>query len=165
MIYVPVNNNLCGTMTGVPVTYERGKGYAGFQSGPSFLAPGAKHIGEVQAWNVDTGARAWTHNYPKSANWGSMLTTAGGLVFTGGTADRMLHAFDAASGKLLWEFQVNSAIVAPPTSFMVDGKQYIAVESGWGGDAAGDQRAQERLIPGDYEPIPLGGMIWVFALP
>jgi alcohol dehydrogenase (cytochrome c) len=48
---------------------------------------------------------------------------------------------------------------------MVDGKQYIAVESGWGGDAAGDQRAQERLIPGDYETIPLGGMIWVFALP
>ena len=119
----------------------------------------------MQAWNVDTGAKAWTHIYPKSANWGSMLTTAGGLVFTGGTADRKLHAFDAATGKLLWEFQVNSAIVAPPTSFMVDGKQYIAVESGWGGDAAGDQRAQERLIPGDYEPIPLGGMVWVFALP
>jgi alcohol dehydrogenase (cytochrome c) len=165
LIYIPVNNNLCGTLTGVPVTYARGRGFSGSQSGGSFLAPGTNHIGEVQAWNVDTGAKVWTHIYPRSANWGSMLTTAGGLVFTGGTADRMLHAFDATSGKLLWEFQTNSGIVAPPSSFMVDGKQYIAVESGWGGDASGDQRAQERLIPGDYPPIPTGGMVWVFALP
>jgi alcohol dehydrogenase (cytochrome c) len=164
MIYIPANNNLCGTLTGVPVVYERGKGFSGFQSGPTFLAPGANHIGEVQAWNVDTGMMVWTHVYPKSVTWGSMLTTAGGLVFTGGTADRKLHAFDAATGKLLWEFQTNSGIVAPPTTFMVDGKQYVAVESGWGGDASGDQRAQERLIPGDYEPIPDGGMVWVFAL-
>jgi len=164
MIYIPANNNLCGTLTGVPVVYERGKGFSGFQSGPTFLAPGADHIGEVQAWNVDTGMKVWTHVYPKSVTWGSMLTTAGGLVFTGGTADRKLHAFDAATGKLLWEFQTNSGIVAPPTTFMVDGKQYVAVESGWGGDASGDQRAQERLIPGDYEPIPDGGMVWVFAL-
>jgi alcohol dehydrogenase (cytochrome c) len=166
MIYIPAVNNLCGTLTGVPVTYERGKGFSGAQLGaPSFLAPGATHIGEVQAWNVDTGQKAWTHIYPKSVTWGSMLTTAGNLVFTGGTADRMLHAFDATTGKLLWEFQTNSGIVAPPSSFMVGGKQYIAVETGWGGDAAGDQRAQERLIPGDYTPIPDGGMVWVFALP
>jgi alcohol dehydrogenase (cytochrome c) len=166
MIYIPAVNNLCGTLTGVPVEYVKGKGFSGAQLGaPSLLAPGAKHIGEVQAWNVDTGEKAWTHIYPKSVTWGSMLTTAGNLVFTGGTADRMLHAFDATTGKLLWEFKTNSGIVAPPSSFMIGGKQYIAVETGWGGDAAGDQRAQERLIPGPFEPIPDGGMVWVFALP
>ena len=75
------------------------------------LAPGADHVGEVQAWNVDTGQRVWTHNYPTSPNWGSMLATAGGLVFSGGTNDRKLHAFDAATGKLLWEFPTNSGIL------------------------------------------------------
>ena len=64
-----------------------------------------------------------------------MLTTGGGLVFSGGTNDRKFHAFDAATGKLLWEFPTNSGIIAPPSSFTVDGKQYIAVQSGWGIDS------------------------------
>ncbi|MGH9204429.1 MAG: PQQ-binding-like beta-propeller repeat protein, partial [Vicinamibacterales bacterium] len=124
MAYIPANNNLCGVLTGVPITYARGRAFAGARSGKPFLAPGADHVGEVQAWNVDTGARVWTHAYPMSPNWGSMMTTAGGLVFSGGTNDRRIHAFDATSGKLLWEFQTNSGIVAPPTSFAIDGKQY-----------------------------------------
>src|SRR2546422_2920240 len=43
-----------------------------------------------------------------------MLATGGGLVFTGGTNDRKFHAFDASTGKLLWEFPTNSGILAPP---------------------------------------------------
>ncbi len=70
-------------------------------AGIRLIVPGADHFGEVQAWNVDTGERVWTHNYARSPNWGSMLATAGGLAFTGGTADRKFHAFDAATGKLL----------------------------------------------------------------
>ncbi len=64
MIYIPANNNLCGALMGVPVTYERGKGFAGTQfGGPGFAAPGADHVGgEVQAWNVDTGQRVWRHS-------------------------------------------------------------------------------------------------------
>jgi hypothetical protein len=38
-------------------------------------------VGEVQAWNVDTGEKVWTHKYEKSPNWGAMLVTAGGVVF------------------------------------------------------------------------------------
>ena len=38
MIYIPANNNLCGELTGVPVTYEAGKSFAGSKSGPAFLA-------------------------------------------------------------------------------------------------------------------------------
>jgi len=92
-----------------------------------------------------------------------MLATAGGLVFTGGTNDRMFHAFDASSGELLWEFPTNSGIIAPPASFMVDGKQYIAVQSGWGVDG---QRMQGRLdtFLGTKTDVPQGGVLWVFAI-
>ena len=168
MIYVPANNNMCGSITGAPtVEYRAGSSFTGTTGGgggPTPTVPGADHYGELQAWNVDTGQKAWTHNYPKSPNWGSALATAGGLVFSGGTNDRKIHAFDASSGKLLWEWPTTSGILAPPTSFLVDGKQYIAVHSGWGGDSAGDQATLNRLFPGEYPPVPEGGAIWVFAL-
>jgi len=126
--------------------------------------PGADHYGELQAWNVDTGQRAWTHNYPTSPNWGSALATAGGLVFSGGTNDRKFHAFDAATGKLVWEFPTNSGITGQPSSFMIDGKQYIAVLSGWGVDARAMQARLNRLLPGNYPEVPEGGAVWVFAV-
>ena len=100
-----------------------------------------------------------------SPNWGSMLTTGGGLVFTGGTSDRRFHAFDASTGALLWEFPTNSGILAPPASFAINGRQYIAVESGWGGDSRGMQATLNRLFPGEYPEVPEGGAVWVFGLP
>ena len=168
MIYIPANNNLCGALVGVPIEYSRGKSFSGTRRvGPgAFMAPGATHVGgEVQAWNVDTGMRVWTHEYPSSPNWGSMLATAGGVVFSGGTNDKKVHAFDATSGKLLWEAETNSGIVAPPSTFTVDGKQYLAVLSGWGGDVRGMNGGLNRLFPGKYPDPPEGGGIWVFALP
>jgi alcohol dehydrogenase (cytochrome c) len=165
MIYIPANSGLCGILTGVPIKYQRGRSFAGSQSGGQFTAPGTDHIGEVQAWNVDTGQKVWTHPYPTSPTWGSMLATAGGLVFTGGTNDRKVRAFDATSGKLLWEFVTTSGIVAPPTTFAVNGKQYLAVHSGWGGDPRGMNNGLNRLFPGQYPEVPEGGAVWVFALP
>jgi alcohol dehydrogenase (cytochrome c) len=165
MIYIPANTNLCGVLTGVPVTYQAGKSFAGSQSGQGFIAPGGDHVGEVQAWNVDTGERVWTHPYPTSPTWGSMLATAGGLVFTGGTNDRKIRAFHATTGELLWEFVTTSGIVAPPTTFAVNGKQYLAVHSGWGGDPRGMNNGLQRLFPGQYPEVPEGGAVWVFALP
>jgi len=164
MIYIPANNNMCGSNMGVKTEYKPGKPFVGIGGSRPFTVPGADHFGEVQAWNVDTGEKVWTHAYAKSPNWGSMLATAGGLVFTGGTTDRKFHAFDAATGKLLWEFPTNSGIEAPPTSFLIDGKQYIAIESGWGGDARGDQNTLNRLFPGEFPEVPEGGAVWVFAV-
>jgi alcohol dehydrogenase (cytochrome c) len=128
------------------------------------MAPGADHVGEVQAWNVDTQSRVWTHTYATSPNWGPMLTTGGGLVFTGGTNDRRFHAFDAATGKLLWEFPTNSGIIAPPSTFTVDGTQYVAVQAGWGVDSRGMQAMLNNLSPGNYPEVPEGGAVWVFAV-
>jgi len=164
MIYIPANENLCDTITGAKVAYEPGSRFIGATTALA-LVPGADHVGEVQAWNVDTGMRAWTHTYPTSANWGSMLATGGGLVFSGGTNDRKLHAFDAATGALVWEFPTNSGIIGPPASYTIDGKQYIAVQSGWGIDSRGMQSRLNTLTRGAYPEVPEGGAIWVFAVP
>jgi alcohol dehydrogenase (cytochrome c) len=162
MIYIPANENLCASITGLPVEYVAGSPYMG--ANPSLsVVPGADHIGEVQAWNVDTGKRVWTHPYVNSPTWGPMLATAGGLVFSGGTNDRMFHAFDAATGKLLWEFPTNSGIIGQPSSFEVNGKQYIAVQSGWGIDSRSMEGRLNALFPGKYPEVPEGGAIWVFA--
>jgi len=163
MIYIPANENLCETVTAIKPEYSPGRAYTGTRAVMT-VAPGADHIGEVQAWNVDTGQKVWTHTYASSENWGSMLATAGGLVFSGGTNDRMLHAFDAKTGELLWQFPTSSGILAPPVSFMVDGKQYIAVESGWGVDSRSMQTRLNVLFPGQYPEVPEGGSVWVFAL-
>jgi len=163
MIYIPANENLCGTLIGRPASYTPGSSYTGATS-TLYLAEGADHIGEVQAWHVDTGQRVWTHTYGRSANWGPMLATGGGLVFSGGTNDRKFHAFDAATGKLVWEFPTNSGITGQPASFMIDGKQYIAVLSGWGVDARAMQARLNRLLPGNYPEVPEGGAVWVFAV-
>jgi alcohol dehydrogenase (cytochrome c) len=165
MIYIPANENLCGASQGEEIVeYTPGKGFTGVKMSNPPAAPGADHFGEVQAWNVDTGQRVWTYNYAKSPNWGAMLATAGGLVFSGGTSDRKMHAFDAKTGKLLWEFPTSSGILAPPTTFALDGKQYLAVHSGWGGDSRGMQANLNRMFPGEYPEVPEGGTVWVFAL-
>ncbi len=163
MLYIPANENLCATITAREVEYSPGSPFTGATSTLA-MAPGADHIGEVQAWDVDTGKRVWTHTYAKSPNWGPMLATGGGVVFSGGTNDRMFHAFDASTGQLLWEFPTNSGIIGQPSSFMVDGKQYVAVQSGWGIDSRAMEARLNTLFPGEYPEVPEGGAIWVFAV-
>ena len=163
MIYIPANENLCARIVGRPITYAAGRGFTG-ATNVLLVAPGADHIGEVQAWNVDTGKRVWTHTFPTSTNWGPMLATGGGLVFSGGTQDRLFRAFDASTGALLWEFPTNSGIVGQPSSFTVGGRQYVAVQSGWGIDAKTMQGRLNRIAPGDYPDVPEGGAVWVFAV-
>ena len=59
MIYIPANNNICGSSEGVEATYSPGRANVGVRGGGAFAAPGADHFGEVQAWNVDTGQKVW----------------------------------------------------------------------------------------------------------
>ena len=163
MIYIPANENLCATIAGRPVEYSPPASYVGAVTN-LLIAPGADHIGEVQAWNVDTGKRVWTHTYANSPNWGPMLATGGGVVFSGGTNDRMFHAFDAANGKLLWQYPTPSGIIGQPSSFQVDGTQYVAVQSGWGIDSRAMQGRLNGLRPGEFPEVPEGGSVWVFAV-
>jgi alcohol dehydrogenase (cytochrome c) len=164
LIYIPANENLCGTIVGRDVPYVAGASFIGATTTMQ-VQPGADHIGEVQAWNVDSGSRVWTHTYADSPNWGPMLATGGNVVFSGGTNDRKFHAFDATSGKLLWEFPTSSGIIGQPSTFAIDGRQYVAVQSGWGIDSRAMQGRLNGLFPGKYPEVPEGGTIWVFALP
>ena len=152
-------------MAGEEVEYRRGQNYTGVEFGGSNLAEGADHVGELQAWDLSSGERVWTREFGEFANWGPVLTTGGGLVFQGGTADRWFRAFDAETGELLWQQRLNSGITGVPTSFEVDGRQYIAVQSGWGVDAAGSQRNVDGLFGNPETIVPQGGVVWVFALP
>jgi alcohol dehydrogenase (cytochrome c) len=165
MIYIPANDNHCGHLEGKKEEYVAGQWWTGVAI-PDIgftLDKNARSLGEIQAWDVNTGERTWTHLFNNSMNWGSILTTAGGLVFGGGTNDRMFRAFDAQTGEQLWQIKTNSGIIAPPASYEVDGVQYIAVQSGWGVDAAGQQGLINK-IKGTNTVVPEGGVIWVFAL-
>ena len=162
-LYIPANDNLCSSMAGEEAEYVPGRGYTGITDVSGELLPGTDHVGELQAWDLTTGERVWTAEYGPFANWGPLLTTGGDLVFTGGTADRYFRAFDARSGELLWQHRTNSGIIGVPTSFAVDGKQYIAVQSGWGVDSVGSQRRVDEFF-NQETIVPQGGVIWVFAL-
>src|SRR5262245_34396108 len=163
LVYVPANENLCASMEGMPVKYSPGSAFTGARNVLS-IAQGADHIGEVQAWNVDTGARVWTHPFAKSSNWGPLMATGGGLVFGGGTSDRMFRAFDARTGKVLWEYPTTSGVIGQASSFTLNGRQYVAVQSGWGIDARGMQGRLNAIRPGEFPEVPEGGAVWVFAL-
>lgn len=67
---------------------------------------------------------------------GGALATAGGLVFSGGGTDNQFRGLDARTGKVLWSFAAQTAIVAPPISYELNGTQYVAISVG-GNQAAG----------------------------
>ena len=114
-LYIPANENLCTEMEGEEVEYRRGQQFTGAHDRRiSRWRPGADHIGELQAWNLDTGERAWTHEF-ESPNWGPVLDDGGGARVRGRHDDRYFRAFDAASGKLLWQYRTNSGITGVPT--------------------------------------------------
>jgi alcohol dehydrogenase (cytochrome c) len=82
----------------------------------------------VKALNAVTGRTVW--EFPlQSPPWAGLLSTAGGLVF-GGSSEGYFFALDAASGKPLWRFPAGGAIFANPVSFLIDGKQHVAVAAG-----------------------------------
>jgi len=166
LLYIPANENLCQALMGDPVTYTPGQRFTGIAPANSIfsIAPSADHIGELQAWNLDTGQKVWSHPFANSELWGPVLATAGGMLFMGGTNDRYFRAFDASNGKILWEFRTGSGVNGVPVSFQVDGKQYIAVQSGWGVDAARMQARLNLERPWEFPDVPQGGSVWVFAV-
>lgn len=131
MAYVPTLH-ACMSMKGVPVTYAAGLPYLGetFQMLPDPTDP--NHLGSFQAIDLDTGKQVWQHQTKDVWDAGA-LSTAGGLVFSG-TPDGKLHAFDAKTGKELWSSPpLGSAILADPVAYSVNGTEYVAVWTSYGG--------------------------------
>lgn len=176
LFYIPSHENLCSELGGVPIgERESGELYIGIpidvilsslrwaeDVDPSKPVP----IGRIQAWDMNSGEMKWSHDFNDTPYWGPITATAGNLIFTGGTNDRMFRAFNATNGDMLWEYPTNSGITAVPMSYEVDGVQYISVQSGWGVDAERMQGLIQQILPDDRKmaSVPQGGVIWTFAL-
>ena len=105
--------------------YPGGKLWLG---GAFKVIPGEKQWGRLAAVNLDTGKLAWKFDTEQPLI-GGVLATAGGLVFNG-EGNGLFRAFDAKSGKMLWEYQCGAGVNAPAVSYTVNGKQYVAVAAG-----------------------------------
>ena len=97
--------------------------------------------GQLWAINVNTGDVAWkvpfgtipeldakgVHN-TGSLNYGGSISTGGGLVFIGASTDQHFRAYEAATGKILWDIKMDTGAYVTPSTFMgKDGKQYVVI--------------------------------------
>jgi PQQ-dependent dehydrogenase (methanol/ethanol family) len=105
--------------------YPEGKLWLG---GAFKSIPGEEQWGNVTAVDYDTGMIRWKVK-TEQPMIGGVLATAGGLVFTG-EGNGQFKAYDAETGAVLWNFQAGAGVNAPPSSYTVDGKQYIVVAAG-----------------------------------
>jgi alcohol dehydrogenase (cytochrome c) len=125
LFYVSVREQ-CDIFSTAPQPYEEGHAYYGSAYFPNDDA--APFWGALRALDPATGQLKWEFKHV-SPPWSGVLSTAGGLVFTG-DAEGNFIALDAASGKVLWHFQCGGGVIASPMSFAIDGKQYVAVAAG-----------------------------------
>ena len=115
--------------------------------------------GRLEAVSLETKKVAWLHRTRAPRTTG-VLATAGGLVFAG-AFDRTFAAYDDATGQELWSTRLNDVPSSAPISYMVNGKQYIAMVVGNGGPQA---VAFQGLVPEIQNPPDRGAAIWVFEL-
>lgn len=113
--------------------------------------------GRLIAWDPVARKEAWRIPYATPWNGGT-LATAGNLVFQG-TADARFVAYSADTGRPLWEDHTGSGVIAPPITYLVDGKQYVTVLAGWGGAFALAGGEVAKSVGGDPN-----GRLLTFAL-
>jgi alcohol dehydrogenase (cytochrome c) len=116
--------------------------------------------GRVEAINLETRKVVWVHRQ-RAPETAGVLATAGGVVFTG-SLDRIFAAYDDATGKELWRIRLNDVPNTAPISYMVDGKQYVAITVGNGGPQA---MTFPNLVPEILNPPEPSAALWVFELP
>lgn len=130
-------------------------GYTGFnrffdqQGYPAVKPP----WGTLNAIDLNTGAYIWTTTLGEfdeltaqgipptgTENYGGPVVTAGGLIFIGASKDEKFRAFDKSTGKVLWETTLPAGGYATPSTYQVDGKQYVVIACGGGkmGTKSGD---------------------------
>jgi PQQ-dependent dehydrogenase (methanol/ethanol family) len=171
-LFYTSTNNMCMDFAAVPAQRVRGTPFIGAGT-PYHAGPGG-HLGGFMAWDASAGRKVWEirEHFP---NWSGALVTAGDVAFYG-TLDGWFKAVDARTGKLLSRFKVGSGVVGNPITYRgPDGRQYVAVYAGIGGDwylLAGDVRSDD---PADVRPpsdpyrdlgrhTSQGGIVWIFGL-
>ncbi|HEX2888714.1 pyrroloquinoline quinone-dependent dehydrogenase [Vineibacter terrae] len=119
--------------------YPQGKLWLG---GAFKVIPAEEQWGNITAVDYNTGKIRWQVKTPQPMI-GGVLATAGGLVFTG-EGNGLFKAYDAETGATLWKFQAGAGVNAPPSSYTIDGKQYIVV--GAGGNVQLDYKRGNSII-------------------
>ncbi len=139
-----------------PISYKKGAAYlgAGFTIKPVF----DDYTGVFRAFDPKTGKTVWENKNP-SPLWSGALVTAGNLVFYG-TPEGYLKALDAKTGEELWKYNTGSGVIGSPITWEMDGDQYIAIPSGWGGAVPlwGGEIAKA------VKNLNQGGSLWAFKL-
>ena len=125
LLYVTVREQ-CDIFSTAPQPYKAGHAYYGSAYFPSDKSE--PYSGSLKAIDPAIGQAKWEFRHI-SPTWSGVLSTAGGLVFTG-DAEGNFIALDAATGKSLWHFQMGGAVYASPMAFAVDGKEYVAIAAG-----------------------------------
>lgn len=172
LFYVPTNN-MCMDYEASVATRIAGTPFIGATT-PYHPGPGG-NMGAFIAWDARAGRKVWETKEPYPV-WSGVLATGGDVVFYG-TLDGWFKAADAHTGRVLWKLKVGSGVVGNPITYTgADGKQYVAVYAGIGGDwflLAGDVRSDD---PADVRPpadfardiarhTSQGGILWLFGLP
>jgi quinoprotein glucose dehydrogenase len=143
-----------GDASVLPATSYVFTGYRRFVDPDGYPAV-APPWGTLSAIDMNDGRTLWRvplGRYPElaragvpdsgSENYGGPLLTAGGVLFIGATIhDRAFRAFDAQSGKVLWEASLPYAGVATPVTYSVAGKQYVVIAASGARDPTGPQGA------------------------
>src|SRR5262245_41419277 len=111
------------------------KGEVEFKPGTFFAGGGERPVdgddkawGAIRALEASTGKLKWEFRL-QTPPWAGVLATAGGLVFSGSNEGNF-YALDAQTGNPLWDFQTGGFIAANPISFLIDGKQHVAIAAG-----------------------------------
>jgi alcohol dehydrogenase (cytochrome c) len=156
-VYVPAIE-MCGKFFALDLDYQKGKPYYG--GGHERIPPASGHVSAI---DLATGQAAWRYDtaWPMYAG---VLATGGGVLFIGNPQGE-LEALDQKTGRKLWGFKTGSGIVTNPMSFAVDGRQYVAISSGWS-IVPSKAIAGAKLLDTPGQKTVLGSaMLFVFALP
>ncbi len=124
LFYVPVRE-MGAIYFKTEAEYEAG---APYMAGGESALDGDEAYGAIRALDVRTGERRWEFRL-LTPPWSGILSTAGGLVF-GGSNEGNMFALDAETGVSLWDFQGGGAVRTAPVTFMIDGRQHVAISAG-----------------------------------
>ncbi|HEY2809525.1 MAG TPA: PQQ-dependent dehydrogenase, methanol/ethanol family [Steroidobacteraceae bacterium] len=172
-LFYSSTNNICMDYAAVHTTRLKGTPFVGVNS-PYMAGPGDGSLGTFMAWDATTGKKVWENKEPYP-NWSGALVTGGDVAFYG-TLDGWFKSVDARTGKVLSKFKVGSGVVGNPITYRgPEGKQYVAVYAGFGGDWAlisGDTRSDDPAdvrAPADFQKdiarhTSQGGIVWIFGL-